>query len=996
MKKIMKPFVLVAAAAMALASCQKNEIPAPEKQDVHFTINAGIETKTSIVESTETDENGKPIYHAQWDGNEELGVLFAAPTAETTASNVVRLTNAVSGRTASFQGDVTLDKLTGTFYAFYPAEAFNKGYADGDARLDLKNVQKPTATSFDPLCDILVAKPYEYEVVDGKVVADGLEFARLMSVLRIDLKSEFTDIQNEFVESVSFTAGDVEITGYARVFLDNPKFDKWASNGAQCTVTANYDSDLVSINGTSNSVYLVIAPVTIPANKDLTFEIKTKNYNISKTIKSPEMKFTAGKVSKINLTIVADNCDKIDTSIDYSGEWLITGVNDSQTYAVSAYVDGNNLDVLVPIAVADEKITEVDGLANCKMTITKVLDGDYAGMYTIEDANSTEQKRSYLYAAGTGTNNHLKAGSTLSAGSYWDITKNDNGTYTIIASKHTSDRNTIWYNTTNNIFSCYQSNSASYKPITLYPYSMVVPDTTPRILVEETAYNVLATDTSVEIPYTVKNITGTISATVADDATMTNASASVVGNNVKVTFDANEAAEAKTATIVLSYEGAQDVNVVITQEAAGATKQYYVKVTSAPTDWSGTYLIVAGTSVATVIDGSWMKYVTTTINDNKIEATATINAYAVTVAKVTSQSYYTIKLANGQYLGTPSSNGIKQSATVGADFYWKFSISSDLVKIEANAYSGRILRLNGTSGFRTYTSSTGTQATLYRLEGGESGGETPEQPETPATPVLTIVEKPTSDIAAEGDVVTVKYSVTNPVEGKSVTASANKTWVNGFDYSVAGEVSFIVEENAGVARTATVTLAYEGATSQTVTISQAAAQSGGNEGGAGTVLYSEDFSSLISWSTSNVRTVTVNNVVYTSAGGNMYAQNGCLKFGKSSGAQNVGVKLPTISSLSSATNVILKFKAVSSDASYTLSVTGTGCTVGTLSPSAITKHSTSINDGANTQKELQKAFDNSQVFSVDITGMTSSSVISIVASGSAKRWYIDDIEIIVN
>ena len=317
MKKIMKPFVLVAAAAMALASCQKNEIPAPEKQEVHFTINAGIETKTSIVESEEKDENGKPIYHAQWDGNEELGVLFAKPNAETDETDVVKLTNAVSGSTASFQGNVTLDETsTSTFYAFYPAAAFKRGYGEGDARLDLKNVQNPTATSFDPLCDILVAKPYDYEVVDGKVVADGLEFARLMSVLRIDLKSEFADIQNEFVESVSFTAGDVEITGYARVFLDNPKFDKWESNGTQwCTVTAKYDSDLVSINGTSKSVYLVIAPVTIPANKDLTFEIKTKNYNISKTIKSPEMKFTAGKVSKINLTIAADNCNKIDTSI---------------------------------------------------------------------------------------------------------------------------------------------------------------------------------------------------------------------------------------------------------------------------------------------------------------------------------------------------------------------------------------------------------------------------------------------------------------------------------------------------------------------------------------------------------------------------------------------------------------------------------------------------------------------------------------------------------
>ena len=51
MKKIMKPFVLVAAAAMALASCQKNEMPAPEKQELHFTIKAGIETKTSIADN---------------------------------------------------------------------------------------------------------------------------------------------------------------------------------------------------------------------------------------------------------------------------------------------------------------------------------------------------------------------------------------------------------------------------------------------------------------------------------------------------------------------------------------------------------------------------------------------------------------------------------------------------------------------------------------------------------------------------------------------------------------------------------------------------------------------------------------------------------------------------------------------------------------------------------------------------------------------------------
>lgn len=561
MKKIIKPFVLVAAAAMALASCQKNEMPAPEKQDVHFTINAGIGTKTSI---EETLEGGKTVYKAQWDGNEELGVLFAAPNKDTEAKNVVKLTNAESGEVASFQGNVTLDdeKQAGTFYAFYPATAFYRGYEEGDARLDLKNVQKPTATSFDPTCDILVAKPYDYEVVDGKVEVDDLEFARVMSVLRIDLKSKFADVQNEFVESVSFTAGDVEITGYARIFLDNPKFDKWSSNGAQWrTVTAKYDSDIVSINGESKSVYLVIAPVTIPANKDLTFEIKTKNYNISKTVKSPEMKFTAGKVSKLNLTINEDNCEKIDVTVDYSGEYLIVGDNSGTKYAAVKY-DGssNNLKGLA-LTMEGDKILEFDGMADSKMIVTKVVGGTYDGLYTIQDASEK-----YLYAAASGSNNLKSAAISTSTPEhyYWSIVEKD-GAYEVIASK-SSNRNVMQFNYNNGspIFSCYAS--ASQKSVALYSYSDIKADTTPKISVANTSYSASAADTSVEIPYTVKNITSAITATVADGATLTNVNATVADGKVTVTFAANEESTEKTATIVLSYEGAESVNVTVSQE----------------------------------------------------------------------------------------------------------------------------------------------------------------------------------------------------------------------------------------------------------------------------------------------------------------------------------------------------------------------------------------------------------------------------------------------
>lgn len=583
MKKIMKPFVLVAVAAMALASCQKNEIPAPEKQDVHFTINAGIETKTSIVESEDKDENGKPIYHAQWDGNEELGVLFAAPDAETKDTDVVRLKNAESGSLASFQGTVTVDEPAGTFYAFYPAEAFKRGYMEGDSRLDLKNVQKPTATSFDPSCDILVAKPYDYEVVDGKVVADGLEFARLMSVLRIDLKSEFADIQNEFVESVSFTAGDVEITGYARIFLDNPKFDKWASNGAQwCSVTANYDSDLVSINGTSNSVYLVIAPVTIPANKDLTFEIKTKNYNISKTIKSPEMKFTAGKVSKINLTIAADNCDKIDTSIDYSGEYLI--VNTDLTKAASKWANGNNLPA-VNLESENGVVYVTDNLADCKMTITKETEGENAGKYTIQDAAGK-----YLYAAGgSGSNpsNHLKGSDSEY---YWTIDKNGDK-FTLI-SLSGATRNILRYNGTNNppIFSCYGSGQSD---VTLYKYSDLAPDTRQKLEITTATLNLESDASTGSIDVTAENLPSDLQvrALTAEDAQEEVNWLTVTYADGKITYTAtaNESEDARTAYIKAYVSDDLKDGVVVTQ--AGKVAE------NVPVQKSVTYTVESTSSV---------------------------------------------------------------------------------------------------------------------------------------------------------------------------------------------------------------------------------------------------------------------------------------------------------------------------------------------------------------------------------------------------------------
>lgn len=821
MKKFIKPFVLVAAAAMALASCQKNEIPAPEKQDVHFTINAGIETKTSIVESEDKDENGKPIYHAQWDGNEELGVLFAAPNAETVAKDVVVLTNnAEAGALASFQGDVTVDPTAGTFYSFYPASAFNRGYKEGDARLDLKNAQKPTATSFDPTCDILVAKPYDYEVVDGKVEVEDLEFARVMSVLRIDLKSDFEDVQNEFVESVSFTAGDVEITGYARILLDNPKFDKWASNGAQwCTVTANYDSDLVSINGASNSVYLVIAPVTIPANKDLTFEIKTKNYNISKTVKSPEMKFTAGKVSKLNLTIKEENCEKVDMTVDYSGEYLIVGKEGEKWYAAKKYTSGNYLAVS-EIEFVGENIIETETISDHYMTIEKVVGGNYDGMYTIVDAGGK-----YL-STSSSSSNDMKAVESASKDTYWTIVKDDaKGSYSIVASKSQYSRNDMRFNYnngTNSRVSCYDGSKTNLPYFTLFSTSLVKPDTTPKIIVENISYSAKAADTSVEILYTVKNITGAIAATVADGATMSNVSANVTEGKVTVSFAANEESAEKTATIVLSYEGAEPVSVILTQ--AGKTEEnvpveYTVKYTVSSTTAVTASGVAPNGSTATFkntytnnkeqmtkgnsqtytlsgFNGCVIKSVTLTMKSNSSAGAGTfsLKAGTTTLASISSATTFNKWYDNTSY----GSSYRPVHVTLTNDSY------------EIGANENVVIVLTGTTNSIycqaveiTYQTSSGNSDSGAGNEGGET--PEPEEPgqggENPSGPVVVLSEQfdnsTTSDSSTE--ITTSKFSNFSGAKSKAYTSK-----YGGIKLGSSSAVGYITSKSLDLSSTFTV------------------------------------------------------------------------------------------------------------------------------------------------------------------------------------------------
>ena len=163
----------------------------------------------------------------------------------------------------------------------------------------------------------------------------------------------------------------------------------------------------------------------------------------------------------------------------------------------------------------------------------------------------------------------------------------------------------------------------------------------------------------------------------------------------------------------------------------GLQAQSYVKVTTAPADWEGDYLIVYETN-SVAFNGGLSKLDATsntidvTIVDNEIAATDATNAAKFTIEAVSGG--YAIKSASGNYIGVSSnSDGLKQTTTSTT---YKHSLSIDasadaVIKAEFSS-STMALRFNKASDqnrFRYYKNAGQQAIQLYKYTEGTGGGE---------------------------------------------------------------------------------------------------------------------------------------------------------------------------------------------------------------------------------------------------------------------------------
>lgn len=92
-----------------------------------------------------------------------------------------------------------------------------------------------------------------------------------------------------------------------------------------------------------------------------------------------------------------------------------------------------------------------------------------------------------------------------------------------------------------------------------------------------------------------------------------------------------------------------------------------------------------------------------------------------------------------------------------------------------------------------------------------------------APPAIVVSSDNPMSVSNANERNTIEYSISNPTEGVSISASSNAAWIHSFDYTTEGEISFEVDaQEAGAPeRSGEITLEYPGANSVKVVVNQA-------------------------------------------------------------------------------------------------------------------------------------------------------------------------------
>lgn len=555
---------LTAVAAMCLFSCTKENVrPSESTQTITFT---------ALTPDTKTHFGAKDgtAYPTLWTGNEQVAVSYNG-VAKTSASV------SGSGKSASINAEITVDGAAAEhkFTLASPAGAITSFGSDGDIYFTIPSDQTPGEGTCDEAAQIIYATAScPTEALSSNV---SLTFKHLTAYGNMSITLPEGAGKVKKIELLTAATG---LTGRYR----------YGSLGLKEDVKKD---ELTILTDKTTGIFFACAPADLNG-ENLVVTVTTDKgvYEKDIDLTGKILKFVAGKVSKFTVK-------------DFKVKGLVTEswslVTDASTLKVGDEIIIAAKNANYAIGAANKNNFGVANITKSKSTL-EMPSGSSVQILTLEagtKSNTFALKSSdgYLYAASSDSN-YLKVQNSIDDNASWSITVSE--TKAAIKSNGTYKRNTIKYNSTSTLFSCYASGQDD---VVIYVKNTTILDpNVPFLTITPGKYDT-------KIPAAGQTLTFKV---------MTNQADWAVTSSDATNFAVTKAADSFTVTVSENTDAAPRT-ATITVTAGEITKEITLTQSGVVSVNSVTYTVKSKTSVSTTGTapvGSSVTFESTSTNDN--------------------------------------------------------------------------------------------------------------------------------------------------------------------------------------------------------------------------------------------------------------------------------------------------------------------------------------------------------------------------------------------
>ena len=687
-----------------------NDTPAPA--EYQLTINATAHEPATRVVISGDKTNG---FETSWEVGDKIGVFTdtdavdASDRSKRTYNYYLKATTVNSDGTTVFSGTLPSGLYAGVhdLYVYYPYKSSladkndfqNSTTTFEDVKCQIPAEQAMTESgSYDPTAAYMVARPSTIDLSESKAVETTMTFRHLNCFVNLSTKSVTADgvSGDEVVNSIAMTVAGKTLAGDFELNLADGSTN-FTSTSETITVAVPDGTTLADL-----SAWLVVNPFSLASGDELELVITTNKNTITKTITGKTIDFAIKNVITLNLAI-DNNCtvEPITASNLFAdGTYVIANEETKKMLALGQNTTNNTYR---GYSEYDELPTEGTLVSAENAWILTSVGNPDENLYTIQSAVN---------------NNYLG----WSSGNYAPLFTDAGNKTTLLISTTTDgyqikanhdQTRILGYNTNDPRFAFYTS--AQKNVLTLVPVKVAT-------TISVTSVNAITTNPAAT--------DGTISYSLihGEDGAKVSATSSaswltvgeITSTSVAYSIAANTDAE-RTATITLSYEGAEDVTISVTQKAQSLTITSATDVNvaaEANSTLSVAYTLVAADDDAAITAESSAAWLTIG------NITSTSVAYSVSENTSTEERSATITLAYGTLTQEITVNQSGVGSATEYTVVYTPSTKTAISVTSGTAPDGSSVTYNNTYAKNQITKNNSATLTLSGYDGAKITGVT--------------------------------------------------------------------------------------------------------------------------------------------------------------------------------------------------------------------------------------------------------------------------------